>query len=68
MEDEAGDGVGLDHPAEEFPRSQEVFLAGKLGQIARAHPYGKRLDAPGGFVAAMTPQVTHTALYPGRAG
>ena len=51
VEDDAGQPVGLEHPAEQFARSEKMLLPGELVERARPHPHRQRRDRARGSSA-----------------
>jgi len=59
VEDDAGDGVGEQHAAEELAGAEDVLLTGDVVEGARAHTDSQGADGPDGVLALTCPEVGH---------
>src|SRR6185437_10854426 len=57
VKNDAGNAVGLEHPAEQFALAQEMLLADELIERARAHAHRQRRDLTQVFLAGLVKEV-----------
>lgn len=62
VEDDGGEGVGVDHAPEEFALGEEVLLSDDLVDGSRANASRERFDGFDRGVAVRFPEVVHTGI------